>query len=378
MSTAVPARRLTLADAVEDELHFAQVREDPELEIRALRPGPADRVVVVGSGGCTALALLAAGAGSVDAVDVNPAQNHLLELKLAAVRALPRDEAVRFLGGWPATADDRARWYDAVRRCLNPPAAAYWDARPAAIRRGALEAGRTERYLRAAASLLRALVHPHRRVRRLLACRTVAEQRAFFAREWNNRRWRALFALLGGRAALQRVYRPDFFRHAGDARFADHFRGRLEHTLTALPVGENYFLHQLLTGHYPVDRAGLPRYLAAAPAVVAAADRLRIVDGGYTTYLSTLPGRSVDAFALSNICEWMPPADVDALFAEVHRTARPGARVVLRNFVGWTEVPERWRGVVVEDRAAGESLMATDRSLFQRRIAPCVVRKEAA
>ena len=35
---------------------------------------------------------------------------------------------------------------------------------------------------------------------------------------------------------------------------------------------------------------------------------------------------------------------------EVARTARPGARVVFRNFVGWTEVPERWRNVI---RTAG-------------------------
>ena len=51
----------------------------------------------------------------------------------------------------------------------------------------------------------------------------------------------------------------------------------------------------------------------------------------------------------------------------------PGARFVFRNFVGWTEVPERWREVVVEDRAAGEALISGDRSAVQRRIAVCRV-----
>ena len=70
-------KRLSLPSAVDDRLYFAQVREDPRLEIEALEPGPDDSIVIVGSGGCTALSLLAAGAGHVTAVDVNRAQNHL-------------------------------------------------------------------------------------------------------------------------------------------------------------------------------------------------------------------------------------------------------------------------------------------------------------
>lgn len=370
-------RRTRLPDAAEDALHFAQVREDPELEILALAVGADQTAVVVGSGGCTVLSLLAAGAGRIVAVDVNPAQNHVLELKLAAVTGLSRGRAVRFLGGWPMPATARLAAYRRIRDRLTTEARGYWDARPRAVARGVLEAGKTERYLRASARLLR-LIHPRGRIERLLACASVEEQRGLYEGEWNNRRWRALFVLVGGKAALKRVYRPDFFRHAGEARYAGHFRERLEHTLTRIPVAGNYFLHQLLTGRYPADPEALPRYLACPGGLDGATERLRIVDGGFAGCLATMPDCSVDAFALSNICEWMPPAEVDALFAEIHRTARPGARVVFRNFVGWTEVPERWRGSIPEDRVAGEALMTGDRSLFQRRIAPCVVLKGAA
>jgi hypothetical protein len=58
------------------------------------------------------------------------------------------------------------------------------------------------------------------------------------------------------------------------------------------------------------------------------------------------------------------------------RTSRPNARLCFRNFVGWTEVPERWRGVVVEDRALGEEMIARDRAVVQRRIAVCRVNAE--
>jgi len=48
---------------------------------------------------------------------------------------------------------------------------------------------------------------------------------------------------------------------------------------------------------------------------------------------------------VSNILEWLTPEQTDELFAEVVRTAAPGARFVFRNFVGWNEGPNgggRW------------------------------------
>jgi len=90
--------RTILPGARADRLFFAQVREDPCLEIEALAPLADARVVVVSSGGCTALSLLAAGAGHVTAVDLNSTQNHLVELKVAALRRLTMPEILSFFG----------------------------------------------------------------------------------------------------------------------------------------------------------------------------------------------------------------------------------------------------------------------------------------
>jgi S-adenosylmethionine-diacylglycerol 3-amino-3-carboxypropyl transferase len=113
-------RRVSLPDARADRLYFAQVREDPELEIEALRPGPDDTVVVVSSGGCTALSMLAAGAGEVVAVDLNPTQNHLLELKQKALAHLGREATLGFLGALPAPAAERQEEAGAGERRIAP------------------------------------------------------------------------------------------------------------------------------------------------------------------------------------------------------------------------------------------------------------------
>src|SRR5256885_6989618 len=89
---SLPAVRLP------SKLLYAQVREDPEVDVDALSITPQDRVLAVTSGGCTALRLLAEGPRELICIDFNPAQNHLLELKLAAIRFLPLAECRRFLG----------------------------------------------------------------------------------------------------------------------------------------------------------------------------------------------------------------------------------------------------------------------------------------
>lgn len=366
--------RTRLPSGRDGALLFGQVREDPELELLALRPAARDRLVVVSSGGCTALSLLAAGAGHITAVDLNPAQNHLVELKAAACARFSAGDASAFLGGAGAAPDARVR--AAARLPLSPAARGYWNQQAGAIARGVLNAGRSERFIALVAAALRAFVHPRDRVARLLACRSLAEQRAVFAEHWDTRRWRATFRLLLNRAVMGRAYHPSFFAHATRMSFAEHFLALFRRTLTELPIATNYFFHHMLTGRYP--GGALPPYLAGAGtrAFEGIGERLLLVDGAIEEQLSQVPAGSVTGFALSNIAEWHDEAGVERLFRAVLRASAPGATVVFRNFVGWTEVPAPLRGRIVEDRALGEQLIARDRSCVQRRIAVC--RVEAA
>ena len=373
------AARVSLPGAVDDRLYFAQVREDPRAEIAALDPAPNDSLVVVGSGGCTALSLVAAGAGQVTAVDVNRTQNHLVELKLAAVSSLSRDDTLAFLGATDAPARDRLETYVRVRPLLSVAARSYWDARLPQVDAGVLGAGVTERFIRALVAAMRVLVRPGSRLERILACESIGEQRALFAREWNTRRWRLFFALLLNRRVFRRTYDAAFFAHLQQPSFAEHFRRCAEYALTELPVRDNYFLHHMITGRYPAGEPdGVPPYLTTSghAAVAEQRERLTLVDGSMTDYLRILPDGAVTGFSLSNICEWLAPDDIDALFAEIVRVAAPGATLCFRNFVGWTEVPPRFRKIIREDRALGDELTKRDRSVVARRIAVCRVASE--
>src|SRR5439155_806405 len=243
----------------------------------------------------------------------------------SASRGLPQERSRsaedRVSGAGPAS---RLATYARLRDALSSAARAHWDARPGDLAHGVLHAGASERFLALVVRAIKTLVHPERRVRRLLACRSVAEQRAFYEREWNTWRWRALFKVLLNRWAFRRSHEPAFFEHVENPSFSGHFLRAAQHALTDLPVADNYFLHVALTGWYPPGGAR-PPYLTAdgATSLAVMAERLTLVDGSYTAFLRTQPDASVTGFALSNICEWLSAGAVEQLFAEIVRTAAP-------------------------------------------------------
>ena len=378
LQTHANVARTVLSGAKEDRLFFAQVREDPLLEIEALSPLADARVVVVSSGGCTALSLLATGAREVVAVDLNSTQNHLVELKVVALRRLVNPELMSFLGVAPGTARRRSRTYAVLRPYLSDEAVKFWDRHESLIARGVLSCGVSERFIAAVVGVLKLAIHRKDRIDRLLSLTSLEEQRKFFAREWNTTRWKLLFPLLLNRWTFNRTYDPGFFRQVENPSFAAHFRGLIEHALCEVPVRTNYFLHQMLSGTYPVQTpGGVPPYLdpTRREFLRSRLDRLQIVDAGYAEYLATCDRDSIDALALSNICEWLDQRGIDDLFEQVVRVARPGARVCFRNFVGHTSIPERFRSTLVEDAERGEKAIARDRSCLQSRIVICRVAK---
>ena len=100
--------------------------EDPALDRQALELTADDRLVVITSAGCNALDYLLAGCGEVNAVDVNPIQNALLELKTAACRTLDYDSFYSLFGKGRSPYA-RQMYFDSIRPELSAPARRYWD-----------------------------------------------------------------------------------------------------------------------------------------------------------------------------------------------------------------------------------------------------------
>jgi S-adenosylmethionine-diacylglycerol 3-amino-3-carboxypropyl transferase len=102
--------------------------EDPAVDRRALALGTGDSVLVITSAGCNALDYALQAPRRIFAVDANPRQNALLELKIAGIRTLGFDDFFAVFGeGWHARFADLYRAH--LRDGLSPFARDWWDRR---------------------------------------------------------------------------------------------------------------------------------------------------------------------------------------------------------------------------------------------------------
>ncbi|MFG0254366.1 MAG: DUF3419 family protein, partial [Rhodopirellula sp. JB053] len=102
--------------------------EDPEIDRRALELTSQDSVALITSAGCNALDYALESPREVHAIDVNPLQNALLELKIGAINTLHHDDFFQLFGKgrheqW------QSLYRDAVRDQLSPEAKRVWDLR---------------------------------------------------------------------------------------------------------------------------------------------------------------------------------------------------------------------------------------------------------
>ena len=355
------------------DLLFGMSWEDPASDRRALTIQPGETLLTVTSGACNTLTLLLEDPGKIYAVDINPSQSHLLELKRAAVRHLEYDELRAFLGLAPS--DRRLKIFERLRGDLSEAALRYWTSKAEAVRKGVVNAGKYESFIRLF-SLFVGVTQGKKRIDGLFRCQTLEQQQDYFDRKWNTVRWRLLFKLLANKRVLaKRGLTADYFKFDdGSSSFPESFLRRARRAMCEIPVESNYFLAQYLLARYRSEEA-VPAYLLREnlPVVRQRLDRIQLVTSPAQQWLGQQPDACIDCFSLSNICELMSPEETSRFFAEVARSARPGARICFRNLIVPRGVPESLQGEIELQEELSLDLIARDRSFVYSRVRAFVV-----
>ena len=120
---------------------------------------------------------------------------------------------------------------------------------------------------------------------------------------------------------------------AGDGAVIDVLRQRVRRLVCDFPVRENYFLWQAFNrGYQDAPGASLPPYLAPGnfAQIAERAGRIRAENRALTDHLATRGDGTLDAYTLLDAQDWMNDAQLTALWTQITRTARPGARVLFR------------------------------------------------
>ena len=284
---------------------FSQVREDPSIEIHALQSIPIsnDRkyVLLVGSGGCTLLSLLAFYSHPllIDIVDSNLDQLLLIELKKAICKYLNSyQKIIQFLQG-ELSVNEYDNIINTILPSLSPNCQKYWCTKMDLIYSGINQCGTFEQ-------LFVELVDSN----------------------WN-------FDKVFNRTYLISKFGENAVTNSMSTEFSDHFSNIMSKYLTQYTLDNNYFYQQILHGTYnPIG--DLPYYLSHFDNF-----KSHIDDGTHKTqtFLSDLTSFKIrpghyDLIQTSNLTDWMPAHQLDSFMQEVATGLKPGGKVVARRLNG--------------------------------------------
>lgn len=315
--------------------------EDPRIDRELLKLEPDSEVVAITSAGCNILDMLLDSPSRIHAVDLNPRQNHLLELKMALLAAGDFDDLFQFFG--IGSHPRRRQILTSLAGHMTPEAASYWRRHAGAFSPHGL---RPSFYWRgtaglAAWSIWRALgllpVNLRNLALALFEAPTLEEQLRIYGlaephvwQPWMNR-------FLGSGLLMSLVAVPPsqtrliVDSHPGG--LPAYIRDKFRHVMTAVPAKDNYFWRVYTTGSYTLDCC--PNYLRIEnmPRLAESISRIACHTDSISGFLRSHPGR-YSHFVLLDHQDWLAWRDPSALLEEwnlILANSRPGARILLRS-----------------------------------------------
>ena len=319
--------------------------EDPRLDRVALKIGPDDSVAMITSAGCNALDYALDQPRRIDAIDMNPRQNALLQLKQAAIRSLDYNPFFQLFGEgrlpqW------REVYQDTLREQLPSEAQQFWDRRGNSFFTSRM---RPSFYFRGSSGTfawfvnhyMNRVVKIRETLEQMLSAETVDKQCEIYQRErlrsrlfkpyvrWLVRR-NSVLSMLG----VPKAQRLQLERgHKGGV--AEFIMDCIEAVFARLPLYDNYFWRVYLTGSYTKDCC--PEYLKAENfdrLKAGLVDRIHTHTTTVTEFLNH-HAEPVSRFVLLDHMDWMSVGHRQKWLADewqaIANRATPNARLIWRS-----------------------------------------------
>jgi len=329
-------------------MRYSLGNEDCRTEHEALKIRPGDKVVCVTASGDRPLHLLLADASEVACIDPNPAHNHLLALKKAALKELSYEQYLEFLGLIPS--DHRYEMWQHIRQSLAENSRDFWDRRYQLIEKGVLYQGAIEKWCRRIARIFKLM--RKEKVAKLFAFNDIDKQREFLE-EWDAK-WvknacnLVTRMLVPGNSDNEYLY----------VRINEYLRRHL--------AKDSPLLSLALRGE--ISKENLPPYLSRLGAALIRSRLERILheDTDILSYLKNQTANSVDVFSLSDVGSYVDEKVFGEIVVEMVRTAKQGARFCLRQLLTEHRIPEVMQFSIRRDPHLEKRLEEEDRTFVYR------------
>jgi S-adenosylmethionine-diacylglycerol 3-amino-3-carboxypropyl transferase len=345
-------------------VNYASFHEDGISERRALSLKSTDRVLCLTGSGARALELALDDPAEVVAIDWNPAQSHLLELKIAVVRRLDYRDSLKFMGLLPS--NDRESTFETLRKDLTPDAVGFWDQKKDAIRNGFFFEGSWEKFLNRISGFAR--LTRGKLIDRLINADDVEQQSEIWREYWDNGWWNLFLKLTTNRPFVKFVLRePGLSFVPREVSMAGFLRQRFEQASQSFLFRESPWMWALMKGR--IDVGGpLPEHLQEKNF-----DRLKSSVDSIVVKTISLEDclqsneppfdKVFDAFSLSDFMSYCDEETYTRIWNALIVNSNSNARYCERNFLVKYDLPDSIASKLVRDEELMQSLNVEDRSV---------------
>ena len=314
-----------------DIIRYAQLWEDSVILNRALDVKESDRVLSISSAGCNVLSLLLRRPESIVAVDLNPVQNGILALKLAAFQELSHQELVELIGLVPS--NRRLALLDRLQDERWRAFTAYWPDHRQQIEKGLPTQGRLDQFLAHFAKQHFAHLPGIEGFRECFIALRLEQQKKLVP-IFHDPAFKATFIHTFSQKMLENGRDPAQFRYVEQSNLGEYFYQRFLEALSDRPLYANPYMHFVLFGE-PLDvRFG---YDYARPESFAAlhqlAGRVKIHTAAIEKLLEHPDCERIDKANLSNIFEYMSEENMNETLKQLAKRMPRGGRVAFWNLL---------------------------------------------
>jgi len=353
-------------------LRYSFGNEDWRTEEKALDIQPQDQVLCITASGDRPLNLLNRECEKIVCLDANPIQNHLLELKVAALHQLDYQSYVSFLGAIPGKG--RKETLQLLLPHMNQRAAQFWLKHEKMVGKGILYQGSVERLTRVIAKFFS--FTKGKKVRRLFAIDNIDEQRQFLREEWDSRLLRILLnTFLNTFLSRVVIEDPGLTNYSSDIKPGHYLYDRMHASLERELAKKNPLLSLLFRGR--VSSEAFSPYLTevGTEAIRPQLSALKVHTGDILDYLESVTEPTFNGFSLSDVASYMSYPNFVRLLKGVVRAARPGARFCLRQFLSSYEIPESLQPYFIRKNSLEKELEHLDNCFVYRFMTGTIVRR---
>ncbi len=303
-------------------IQFSVVREDPLIEYTLIKNHALKNILLVGSGGCTALSLKSLEPSlNISLIDQNRHQLELVQKKIAHLTHI--NKALFNIGNSDPGGLNQCGNFESLFRCLRlfiyEFAIGYDDF---------LKLFTSDKDANAKLDAL--FLNPY---------------------------WTTAFKTFFSDHLLTNMFGPAAIQYAQPNSYANYFQGVLEGGLRRQDFKKNYFLHHIFLGHYLDCQDSLPEYLKNPPD-----------DLNFDYILGAFPGaldiEQFDLVSLSNISDWMDTDSMVAIAKSLIEKMRPSTFILTRQLNNRQNIKSLFQPDFQFYPVLEKKLLASDMSLF--------------